>query len=95
MRQASMNEPEICPKCSTCFDARKALLSGGFPLGFSLFTYPDVLMKVRCPGCWHIFPARTFRFFGLLSPNAFRRVFVFAMVTGIALALWISPAGRR
>jgi hypothetical protein len=80
-----MQELEICPNCSTEFVARRALVSSGVPLGFNIFTFSDVAVRVRCPGCQGVFSARKDRFFGILSPNGVRWL-VLAMLA-ICMAL--------
>jgi len=85
-----MTEAEICPKCSTAFSAREALVSSGLHLTTNVFTDRDIVMKVRCPNCWHVFPARELRFFGFLSPNGLR----WAAIAFLVICVVLAVAGR-
>ncbi len=82
-----MPEMETCPKCSAKFAAREALVSSGVPLGFNVFTLSNVSVAVRCPGCRHVFPSRTIRFFGFLSPNGLRWVLFCLLAICLVLLL--------
>lgn len=79
-----MRELEVCPRCSAGFAARSALVSGGVPLGFNIFTLSDVSVVVRCPGCWHVFSARKLKLFGFVSPNGLRWV----LLAVILICVW-------
>jgi len=67
-----MPSPEICPKCSARFSARKGLLSGGVRGGYNAFSGGGP--AVRCPNCWHVSEARHLRLFGFLPTHALRWV---------------------
>ena len=64
-----MSGTEVCPGCSTSFDARKALVSRGVPPFFNMYTVKGVSFLVRCPNCWRQFRSQKIRFFGFLTPN--------------------------
>ncbi|MDQ8023122.1 MAG: hypothetical protein REI94_14895 [Moraxellaceae bacterium] len=59
-----MKETEVCPRCSAEFSSRKALLAGGLRSHYNV--YSPYGPAVRCPNCWHIFPAEALRLFGFL-----------------------------
>lgn len=80
-----MHEPEVCPRCSAEFPARSALVSGGVPVGFNVFTFSDVSVMVRCPDCGHAFSARKLKLFGFVSPNGLRGVLLAVILICIAL----------
>lgn len=84
-----MSEAEICPKCSACFSARKALVSSGVGVNQNVFPGKKVKMKVRCPECLHVFPASTLRLFGFLSANGLRWVVVAILVACVVLAKFL------
>lgn len=84
-----MHETELCPKCNAEFPAGKHLVSHGMRIGYSWFSRkgPDV----RCPNCWHVFPAQYLRLFGVLPSHGVRWV-----VVGIlAVCVLISVLQRR
>lgn len=80
-------EREVCPRCEARFDARRALVAGGVWLRYNVFSGKDAWMRVRCPHCWHMFPARTFRLFGVLPPAAVRWLPLAAMALCIVLVV--------
>ncbi|MEH6565283.1 MAG: hypothetical protein V7756_08180 [Halopseudomonas sp.] len=80
-----MQESEVCPNCSAQFIARKALVSGGVPIGFNVFTLSDVAVMVRCPQCGQVFSARKLKLFGFLTPNGIRSVLLGVIIIGIAI----------
>ena len=82
-----MHVLEVCPRCSAGFSARSALVSGGVPIGFNVFTFSDVSVKVRCPGCRHVFSACKLKLFGFVSPNGLR--WMLAVVILICIALLV------
>jgi len=78
-----MSRLDICPKCSTKFDARKELVWGGVPVFFGFITAPGVSTKVRCPKCGYSFAAKNVRFFGFLSGPALCLLLLVAIVVGL------------
>ena len=65
-------EPEVCPRCSHEFPARKAIVSGGMRLGY--YSLHDKGPVVCCPHCLHVFKPEKLRLFGILHPDAMRWV---------------------
>jgi hypothetical protein len=83
-----MKELEICPRCSAKFASREALVAGGVPFGFNVFTFSDVSVVVRCPDCLHLFPARKLKLFGFLSPNGIRWALLAIVFICLAILVW-------
>jgi len=87
-----MSATATCPRCSTQFDGRKALLGGGIPAFYSPFARRDVALRVRCPYCHHEFATSDMRLFGgRLSLNGYRVVAVGLLVVCVLLAIYLPP----
>jgi hypothetical protein len=82
-----MSGRESCPRCAATFASRDAVVSWGLPLGFHVFTFSDISVAVRCPGCRHTFPARSIRFFGFLTPNGLRGVLLFLLAICVVVMM--------
>lgn len=89
-----MSDPEICPKCSAAFDARKALLSGGVQVGASMFSRRGpYALKVKCPNCWHTYPPQNHRLFGVLPPDALPWIVGGLLALCLVLLFFLPRAG--
>jgi|GEM_PF-625825 len=87
-----MSATATCPRCTTQFDGRKALLGGGIPAFYSPFAKRDVALRVRCPHCRHEFATPDVRLLGgRLSLNGYRVVAVGLLVVCVLLVIYLPP----
>lgn len=81
------DEQETCPKCSASFPSRKGLLMGGIRSHYN--AYSPNGPAVRCPNCWHIFPAHALRLFGFLPALQLRWVVLGLLALCVVLPFFL------
>jgi len=84
---------EICPNCEAHFPPKEALVTSGVPVvaGFRL---PGVSTLVKCPGCGHLFSAKSIRFFGFLTATHLRifiAILALCVIVGNVLLFLTTP----
>lgn len=68
-----MND-ETCPKCGAHFPADRAWANRSIAMLAVAPGWQDLDTRVRCPTCSTVFPAREFRYFGVVPPTAMRNI---------------------
>jgi hypothetical protein len=79
---------ESCPQCKSAFDTRSAIVSFGQKHIFS--NTPAIPPLVSCPKCHFEFESEGMRYFGFLSPAAFKMCLVLLIPAIFILAAVIS-----